>query len=149
MPLTPITKHVFLDHCWVCKTPFDSSTKEHRHHLIPQAYGGVDGPQVSLCDSHHSALHEIALRLYTGKPYYQLVTRDPDKDERLLYLAQVAYNARLATENDPHKKKVIVLSLTGETFLRLKKLKGVYPKLSQQSLVVASINMLYNKHFQE
>ena len=140
-------QHTFLDHCWVCDTRFSSNLIEHRHHIIPKAYGGVDGPQVSLCDSHHSALHFIALKLYNKKPFNHLLTHVASQDKKLLWLATMVYHARLATEKDPNKRQVLVLSPTRETLDKLKQLKRVYGNLSKENLVALAIDSLFNKHF--
>jgi hypothetical protein len=142
-----ITGHTFLDKCWVCGVSFGPSVKEHRHHVIPRAYGGTDGPQVSICDSHHSALHEIALRLYSKKPYFNLLTRVPSADKKLLYLASVAYNSRVLTENDPNKKPVLVESVRKETIEKLKQLRSVYPKTNRAKLIEAAVDALHARHF--
>ncbi len=143
----PITRHIFRPHCWVCRKKFDHQRLKEDHHIIPCAYGGVDGPQVRLCSSHHTALHTIALRLFNGKPFYDLLSSDPDTNERLLYLASVAYNARLAVADDPNKKRVLVLGLTGETNEHLTRLKAVYGRLGRERIVELAIKHLFNKHF--
>lgn len=142
-----ITEHMFLDHCWVCKQKFGHSVKQQDHHIIPRAYGGTDGPQVSLCSAHHTALHEIALKLYSKKPYFDFLTRDPAQDQKLLWLASTAYNARLLTENDPNKKPLLVESISKETMSKLKALKTIYPKTSRAKLLEAAVNALYSRHF--
>lgn len=142
-----IFSHVFLPYCWVCKTAFDHSTKEERHHTIPKAYGGVNSPQVSLCDSHHSALHNIGLRMYSKKPFTDLLTDNLDQNKKLLWLASVACNARLLTENDPNKVRVIILPLKKDTLDKLKRLKPVYSKASRERLIEIAINQLYDRHF--
>ena len=83
--VSPIVANTFLTHCWICGTPFSHDRQEERHHVIPRAYGGTNGPQVSLCDSHHSALHQIALKMYTGKSFFNLMSGRQDQDARLLY----------------------------------------------------------------
>ena len=143
----PITAHTFQDSCWVCSSPFSSSCKEERDHIIPRAYGGIDGPQVSLCDSHHSALHEIALKLYSKKSYFNLLPHKADQDARLLYLASVAYNARVLTEKDPNKKQMVVLHLSGPEIAMLKKLKPVYKNAGRERLIGVAIDLLYKRHF--
>lgn len=138
----------FLDHCWVCNVPFGPSLKEERHHLIPRAYGGVDGPQVSLCDSHHTALHTIALRLYSKKPFTDLLTGSSLQDKKLVYLAQVVCNSRLATENDPNKRQVLVLTPSKETLAKLDRLKALNGRrISRENLIELAIHQLYSKHF--
>lgn len=142
-----ITQHTFLPYCWVCEITFDHAHKEHRHHIIPQAYGGVDGPQVSLCDSHHSSLHFIALRLYAKKPFNELLTHQPSQDKRLIWLATCVYQARILVENDPNKRQVIVFNPKKETLNQLKELKRVYGKASRESLIEIAISRLYHQHF--
>jgi hypothetical protein len=131
----------------VCRKQFDHQRLKEDHHVIPVAYGGRDGPQVRLCSSHHTALHTIALRFYTSNPFYDLLSSDPDSNERLLYLASVAYNARLAVENDPNKKRVLVLALTGETNERLIRLKTVYNRIGRERIIDLAVLHLFNKHF--
>lgn len=143
----PITRTIVGPQCWVCKRKFDHGLLHEDHHVIPCAYGGRDGPQVRICSPHHTALHTIALRLYTGKPYYELLSPNPDTNQRLLYLASVAYNARLAVMNDPNKKRVLVLAFTGDTWDKLAKLKTVYRKLGREKLVEFAVGQLFSKHF--
>jgi hypothetical protein len=143
-----VQKLTILDHCWVCTMKFGTSLKKEDHHIIPRAYGGVDGPQVSLCDSHHTAVHEIALRLYSKRSHFELLTTDPEINKKLLYLATVAYNARIATENDPNKRQMILLTPTKEALRQLDKLKTVYGnRVSRQTLIERAIKNLYDKHF--
>lgn len=137
-----------LDRCWVCGKIFDHSNKEERHHVVPRAYGGIDGPQVSLCDSHHTALHEIALKLWSKRSYFNLLTGDPQQDQKLMYLASCAYNARVITENDPNKRRVLVLSLTKEAIDRLDKLKGLFKgNISRERVIEAAVIEMYRRHF--
>ena len=143
----PITQHIKREHCWVCRRKFDHELLHEDHHVIPCAYGGVDGPQVRLCSPHHTALHTVALRLYSGKPFFELLSSNQDTNERLLYLASVAHNARVAVLNDPNKKRVIVLSLKTVTWDKITRLKTVYGKLSREKLVEFALTQLYNKHF--
>lgn len=140
--------NTFLTHCWACKTEFSSELKEHRHHLVPRAYGGVDGPQVSLCDTHHTRLHEVALRLIAGKPFYDLLSKDREQNARVLYLAQIVVNAKLATDNDPNKAQLVVLHLRKEHKEKLKELKNVYG-WNRQRLIEFAVESLHRKHFLE
>lgn len=143
-----IREHTLLDYCWVCKRKFGPSLAREDHHIIPRAYGGTEGPQVSLCDSHHSALHNIAHKLYNHKSFHSLLTQDAEINQRLLYLGSVAYNSRLATENDPNKRRVEVVSLTGETYKKLKRLKDLHStRISRGTLIETAINQMYYRYF--
>lgn len=141
-----ITDHMFLPHCWICNVPWGPNTKEHKHHVIPRAYGGTDGPQVSLCDSHHSALHEIALKLYSKKPFNNLLTSNPEQDRKLLYLASVAYNSRIAVEHDPNKRRVEIIQFKQETFKKLKHLQTIH-KISREKLIELAIVQMHSRYF--
>ncbi len=109
-----------LSRCWICHQLFGQDVHRHTHHIIPQAYGGVDGPVVDVCDSHHASLHKIALRLIGSKPYFDLLTRDPKIDQRLLWLASRVQVAEAATRNDPNKRTLFPVVLDTATAHMLK-----------------------------
>lgn len=145
-------KSIELDHCWVCSAVFIEHGGKailNRHHVIPQAYGGVDGPTVTLCDTHHATLHQIAVALKAEKPYFQFIQNaTPDEAKKLLYLGTVVYNAELATRNDPNKAAVVILQLNYKQKEMLRKLKSVYPKArSKASILQIALENLYNKNF--
>lgn len=141
------TKHTFLPHCWVCGRKFGPDMLEERHHIIPRAFGGTDGPQVSLCSDHHTALHEIGLKLYAKRPFYEFLSKVPAQDKKLVYLATVACNARIATENDPNKRQMVVLSLNKDHKRMLKALKKILPGRSQPAILEIALEHLYDRHF--
>lgn len=146
------TQSLSLEYCWVCEERFTEfggapNCFKHSHHCIPRAYGGADGPTVDLCDSHHTALHQIALKLDKGKNYYELLSHDNKKDKKLLWLATLVVNAKRLTENDPNKPVVVSFVAKGETKFMLKKLKTVY-RASYASLIEQAIQNMYRKHFQ-
>ena len=142
-----LTGTLFLDKCWVCGRLFDHSTKEEKHHIVPKAYGGVNGPQVSLCDSHHQALHNIGIRMYAKKPFNDLLTPYKDQNQKLIWLGSVACNARIATERDPNKQRVLVLNPSGDTFNKLKKLKPIFHQASRERIIEIAVAQLYDRHF--
>ena len=145
-----LVKSVDTPYCWVCNAVFDDSTnKRHDHHIIPRAYGGVDGPTVSICNVDHSVLHEMALKLYSSKPINQFLSGDKSKDNKLIWLAQTCLNARLATENDPNKSQLVVLNLKRESSNHLNKLKQLYPKLSKKRIIELAIKALHDRNFQQ
>ena len=143
-----------LEYCWVCDETFTEfggrpSFFKHDHHLVPRAYGGVDGPTVSLCDSHHTTLHQMALRMYSNKPHFDLLTRNPVYDRKLLWLASLVVNARHLTENDPNKPLVLHVVADKNFKSKLKALKTVFPKSSYTVLIRYAVEQLYRKHFQD
>lgn len=93
---------------------------EERHHLIPRAYGGVDGPQVSLCDKHHMVAHKIAICLKAKKPFeHLLVGESEERRKKLIWMASLIVKADRATAGDENKpsKVTVVLSKQDQAML--------------------------------
>jgi len=145
---TPSIPSQILPHCWICGKRFTDSggtALREDHHLIPRAYGGVDGPVVSLCDSHHTKLHKIAVRILANKTYADLVEK-ADYDQKLLWLASLVVKASRAAKLDPNKKAEVGASLTGE---QQTKLDALCRKLglSRTKVLVYLIEEGYARHF--
>lgn len=144
-------RSIELDHCFVCGVLFTTAGGpanffEHQHHLVPRAFGGVDGPRISLCSPHHTAVHQIALKLERAKPVNDLLTQDSTKDKKLLWLASIIVNAKAMTSEDPNKPMPIVFIANKETKEKLKQLKRIY-KAPYGSLIQYAISSLYSKSF--
>lgn len=147
-------KSIYLPHCWVCSARFTDSrppgpANREEHHIVPRQAGGTDGPTVSLCDGHHACLHKIALRLKSKRPYFDLVTEEPDEAKKKLYwLATVVFNAFEATRDDPNKIVMSMMALDRKQQLMIERLRQVYPKVkSREALINLAIESLYRKHF--
>lgn len=145
-----------LPHCWVCEKRFTDANppgpaNKEVHHIIPQQAGGKDGPTVTICDGHHAALHKIALRMKSNKPFFDLlVGNTTEQKQKVLWLASRVHLAFEAVKNDPNKKVVVVMGLNAKQQLMLDRLKKVYPALkSRESLFTLALENLYNKHFLE
>ena len=143
-------KSMILDHCWICGAKFapKGPAQEEQHHIVPRAYGGSDGPVVSLCDTCHTRLHKAALAIESNNPVFQFTTGlNQDQIQKLLYLSTCVVNAKLATKNDPNKRSVVVLQFTGKETEQLDALKKVLGAKSRMAVIKAAIFALYNKHF--
>lgn len=142
----------FLDHCWVCGVRFNTANPpgpatEERHHVIPVAAGGVDGPQFSLCSDHHNLLHRMAERL-PDKPFHDLIGGENYANlPRLKWLAYQAYNALAEAESDPNKHVKLVLQLDPELRRMVEALKGVVGVGSRAKVARYAIRALYARHF--
>lgn len=149
------TKHpqtIVLDHCWICLARFlgDGGTEPREdHHVIPEAYGGRDGPTVTLCDSHHTKLHKIAVALKAKKSAYPLLTGECSTHrEKLMYLANQVYNAELQTRNDPNKAASVALTLKAAHKNMVDQLRPIYPAAkSREALILIAIEALHRRHF--
>lgn len=143
-------KTIDLAYCWVCGLRFISaggSEPVHHHHVVPRAYGGTEGPTVSICTNHHSKLHEIAKRLQYGKPFFdQTKGENQDVIKKLMYLAQTVFNAEQATRNDPNKAAVCTVTLNARHKLMIDKLKTSGMK-SRESILLHALEVLYKRNF--
>jgi hypothetical protein len=143
-----------LDWCWVCERRFVDATpaghvSRNEHHIIPRAAGGADGPTVSLCSDHHDALHKIALRLTSGKPYFDLLAGENEEQRKKLYwLATRVYNAFQAVKNDPNKKAAVMIMLDRRQQFMITQLSKVYPQAkSREDILNIALETLYTRHF--
>jgi hypothetical protein len=75
------------------------------------------------------------------------MTGDREKDKKILYLATVACNARILVQNDPNRRVVLVLNLTGEEDQQLRKLKSAHSRLSREAIVKLALKQLYQRIF--
>ncbi len=139
-----------LDHCWCCNALFapKGHAQKELHHIVPRAYGGVDGPMVSICDTCHTRVHKIASCIYSKQPYYAFTKGlDASVVKRLVYLATCVANAKSATNNDPNKKVVVVISFSGQDGQKIDKLKKVLNLSSREQVMKHALASLYSRHF--
>jgi hypothetical protein len=145
---------MFRDNCWVCGVRFTDATppgpaNKERHHIIPRAAGGADGPTVDICDKHHTILHKIALRLSSGKPHFDLVTgEDAERRKKLYWLATRVFNAFQATANDPNKQAAVFISVDHKQRAMVAALMKIYPNLkSREDVYSFALETLFARHF--
>lgn len=152
LPVIPTTGPVNNSgQCWCC--PETNSIEE--HHIIPQSYGGVNGPTAYVCAVCHGAVHDIATALYSDtmppdREIIQALKRDLVKANicltNVFILVKMILAARLAVLDDPNKSVVFMDRFPSATRRQLKDLRRVYPKLSQQKIVRLAIEQLHKKH---
>jgi hypothetical protein len=142
-----------LDYCWICSVRFKDSVPagpalREDHHVIPRAFGGTDGPVVSLCETHHGILHKIAICMKTAKPYFNLLsTESSEHRKKLEWLASRVYNAELATRNDPNKSAVAMFTMDRRHREMIDALKPIYHARSREAILEVALEALYSKHF--
>ena len=112
-----ITESVKLDHCYVCLCSGDEGNKLHEHHVVPRAYGGADGPTVTICSSHHSGVHDAALACYPNKTskmnkWLERLPLVRGAHERFFYLVSTIMRARAMMSKDVNKKGSVSTSLS-------------------------------------
>ena len=147
---------IVLPCCWVCEKRFTDSNppgpaNKEVHHIIPRQAGGTDGPTVTICDTHHAALHKIALRMKSKKPFHDLIVGDTSvQKQKVIWLASRVHMAFEAAAGDPNKKVVVVMGLNARQQQQIDRLKAVYPSLkSREAIFNLALQNLYAKHFTE
>lgn len=132
---------IILNFCWVC----GERDGIHDHHVIPQAYGGVNGPQVTVCATHHTMIHTLALRANNEQWQHPLIehTDSVQKRYKLNTLIGLIHKARMATSNTV---KPIQLSqkLDIERSKKLRELKFLLGRSSISATLDACIDSAYS-----
>jgi len=144
-------RSIVLDHCWICNARFvGNGGTAHRedHHIFPRAYGGVDGPTVTICDTHHSKVHPIAECLINEKPYFQWTKGEHvDRIPKLMYLATRIHQMHLLIKNDPNKATSVALTLTAANQKMIDALKPVLGVRSREAVLLKALEIAYTRHF--
>ena len=146
-------KTLVLPHCWVCGVRFKTSlppgpANKEEHHIFPRNAGGTDGPLVSLCDTDHGTLHNIAKRIQGKKTYKDLlIGRDSKGQQKLVWLAVMVVKAEQSVEGDVNKRLQGSVSLSKAEIQMLKRLKSLYPKLGRSEIFSLALRRLYTAHF--
>lgn len=129
-----------LEICWICRNRLldgggDPIYLRNEHHVIPRAYGGADGPTVSLDAAHHDLLHLVANRMMAGSAWEHLLKdMAEDAKQRLLYLSSRVVLAARFTEGDPNKRVIISLSFSQAENSAIKELANFHG-VSKESLI--------------
>lgn len=143
-------KSIIQDHCWVCGQRFTTATppgkaNEERHHILPRAFGGTDGPVVSLCDSCHSKVHKLS---YDPSKVPVLCKGYPlESINKLQYLCSIIYKAKRLLEQDPNKLLPMTFKITKGDAEKLDRLKSVLNVKSRAAVYAVALNRLYHQHF--
>lgn len=143
-----ITKTIILDCCWVCS----SGIRFNEHHVIPRAFGGENGPQVTLCSDHHELIHAIANEIYPNDNPLDALSEHPiEYLGKLSFLVRAINNARRAIDADPRNKKVTFSTVFNhEEHKMLKQLVKTYRSqglTSQDKVVKWALKKFYYSTF--
>lgn len=142
-----------VDRCWVCDGVFpdyggdDGTLVQEFHHPVPRAFGGSQGPTVSLCSGHHATVHDVSLRIVSGVPYNDLVGHEASLPQlRIIQLAEVIVRAMALFKEDPNR---IVPIHYGLPYHRneLFKLAARSRKLTVKQLMDKLVNEFLAKEF--
>lgn len=151
-----ITRTLKLPFCWVCGKRFvadggtDPSLIRNEHHVVPRAYGGENGPTVTLCSADHDLLHALATRLIAGdapQGHQLLRGLNAARAARVLYLAGVVCDADRATAGDPNRRFLLSLELHPTYRAKLDALKAALSCRSNRDVLQHLVDAEYQKRF--
>jgi hypothetical protein len=137
-------KSIILPHCWICQ----GKDGLNDHHVIPQAYGGVDGPQVTLCATHHTLIHAVALKVKAIRDHL-IITHTSNKEQqgKLSQLIELIARARAATKS-MEKPMMVQHKFNKERSRKLKDLKYLLGRKSIADTLDACIDTLHDQSTQ-
>ena len=100
----PIVGSHICNHCTACGRSTGPTVSLHNHHVIPRAFGGTDGPQITLCVDHHEFVHDLAKqRKIVSIGSFPNLTESPKCVKILVYLINVIVRSELSTKKDPNR----------------------------------------------
>ena len=127
-----------LDHCWVCH----ETSSLHEHHIIPQAYGGVDGPTVTLCATCHNGVHHVA----DGRIEMQPTSwNEGDRDTRGKWLVNAIIQARIVASKSANKRVIVTLELSANEATMLDRIKQSTGSNSRVNTLKDLIKLTYQR----
>lgn len=145
-----------------CALCYAQSSPEY-HHILPVAFGGVDGPQIRLCADCHSSVHRVAISadykggVYSASSGVDLLTenekwqcsRDPHTTRaRAHWLVSVIVAGERSVQGNPNKITRKSLQLSGVEHTMVKELKAVIPGCkSQEDAIKFAIRLAHNQRF--
>lgn len=127
-----------LDHCWVCT---DTSSL-HEHHIIPQAYGGVDGPTVTLCATCHNGVHHVADGREEMKPTSWSIQ---ERLSRGMGLVNAIVHARILASKSTNKRVIVTLELSANEATMLDRIKQATGSTSRVSTLKDLLHQTYQR----
>ena len=130
--------------CFIC----DSKEGAHEHHVVPQAYGGTNGPRVVLCGTHHTLIHDIAL-----KPLDQqqgLIANSPSVPISMRAIVLQITSTITKAKTVFREQRIaaqISAKLDRPTSAMVRELQAVHGFPNQGATIQACIQLMYNQTF--
>lgn len=128
------------DKCYVCHSPFNGNIEI--HHVVPRAYGGLNGPTVALCDSCHTRVHKLEKLICSNKT--DTFGLDKEAYNRLYSLALVIVRAKRMMKDDPNKVIKVILVLNQKEVRTLDKLKSMLGLKNRSDVYSYALKCLTN-----
>lgn len=148
-----IKENTHPDRCEACGELFmdahaQGSKIRHEHHLIPRAYGGSNGPTVDICNEDHDLLHLLAVKVIHNSLTLDEIPSRCDGPNHALAITNMVYyvvEAERRTRNDPNKKTLVSVSLSGKQARMLDTITKTFNTSGRQNTLIRLIEMEYQK----
>ncbi len=130
-----------MNKCWICET-----TKGiHEHHIVPRAYGGINGPTVNLCGAHHTLVHNTALKKSPNERRKELEGHTEAQTKKLEELVYVIRRSRLLSRY-MRRPMTLQVTLSPENAQKFRQLKKMLGASSYEQTVYRCINLVYTQN---
>lgn len=130
--------------CVIC----NSLDGAHEHHVVPQSYGGTYGPKVVLCGTHHTVIHDIALKPLDQQYGLILGTASVPKDKAQFVFDMTQTIAKSKqTFRMQRIPAIISVTLSRQHSAKLRELQKVLGASNQAAAVEACIDNTYKAAF--
>jgi hypothetical protein len=116
------------------------------HHVVPQAYGGKNGPVIPLCIAHHDLLHLIAGKKIANLPHCNLLPAEVSSATTLEYLSMVICNAHRKVSKDPNKRVSFGVTMSRAAASQVANLCSFHG-LSRQDLLLKLLTEEFSRVF--
>ena len=130
--------------CFIC----NSKEGAHEHHVVPQAYGGTNGPRVVLCGTHHTLIHDIALQPLDQQLGLIIASPSVPISMRAIVLQITSTITKAKTVfREQRIAAQISAKLDRPTSAMVRELQAVHGFPNQGATIQACIQLMYNQTF--
>ncbi len=129
--------------CYVC----GKSKGMHEHHVVPRAYGGLNGPTVDLCASHHTLIHTAALKGSVTKREAEYAGHTEAQKAKLRELVTIIRKARVQSKY-MRRPMVVQHTFSPERATKFRELKRLLGASSLAQTLDRCVDTVYSYHTQ-
>jgi hypothetical protein len=127
--------------CYICGDKYGL----HTHHIIPRAYGGTNGPTVTLCGGCHTLIHSIAVHKNKEERNRMMQGHSERQKIKIIELVDIIRRARISSRQFK-RPMTLQLILDAETATMLRQLKRMLGAKSLSQALFRCIRSSYDKN---
>ena len=114
----------------------------HEHHVVPRAYGGLNGPVVDICGAHHTLVHNAALKKSQRDREAELEGHTEQQKEKLRELITVIRKSRIASKQFS-RPLTMQITFDAGMAVKVRQLKKLVGASSLEQTIIRCINYCY------